>query len=232
MRALFALALLACLHSPAAADTWTSDQTSGSVADTELRNNWGSILGNITNNEVRHQQPGLSESPRRFIIRCETDFTTVVPSGSQVDAAFVYIRIASFFEMSSEVLSAHEVPEAWEELQATWANRVTGTAWTSPGAWGAPGDGGPNLSTYSGPYAAGTWVRFDITSYVAGVVAATKTQNGVLVKRDIEITTGAGVVRYHTSEAGTQGDRPYFEIHYSASAGPGYAERVPLFLPR
>ncbi|MBK7616684.1 MAG: DNRLRE domain-containing protein [Burkholderiales bacterium] len=92
-------------------------------------------------------------------------YLNALPSGASTSAAMT--------------LEAHSATKAWNELQATWVSRVTGTAWTTQGGdYTNAAAGSTVLPLGSVP---GTWVEIDITALAGSWVSGGTVNNGLVL---------------------------------------------------
>jgi hypothetical protein len=69
---------------------------------------------------------------------------SAIPNGSVVIAAMIGIASESG---SSDAFDMFEVTRAWNELEASWNNAITGVGWEMPGALGATDRAAPRIGT-------------------------------------------------------------------------------------
>ena len=111
---------------------------------------------------------------------------------------------------------------SFNEAQATWNIRATGTPWGTAGAQGAGDAESTVLATALMPSSAGAY--FTVTSaelaeWFRGVIAGTITDLGFLVALENPTTIGSGDFDIASKE-GTNGQRPYLEIDYTPLTPP------------
>lgn len=111
----------------------------------------------------------------------------------------------------------------FNETQASWNNRLTGTPWGTAGATGA-GDVDPTvLATGLMPATGNQYFNVTgagLTAWVAGVVDGSITNDfGFTLSLENPTTTGSGDFDFNSSNS-TNGLRPYLEIDYTTIAYP------------
>ncbi|MEW5767291.1 MAG: fibronectin type III domain-containing protein, partial [bacterium] len=94
-------------------------------------------FGNASNIEATHPLEG-------FLIKWNI---SSLPSGAIIDSALISLRQVWASYSSGHTLKAYEVLQDWEEMEATWNSRKTGTAWNSSGL-GATSDTAPPDSAF------------------------------------------------------------------------------------
>lgn len=135
-----------------------------------------------------------------------------IPAGKTVTSASVKLTIYCT-ACNNYSLQGYYLNSPWGETTATWANRVTGTAWNTPGARGMGTDliSGKSF-LISGFPASGTYVK-DVTldpAVVQGWLDNPSTNNGIMF-----YTVEPGKIpRVYTSENATESNRPELSITY------------------
>jgi RHS repeat-associated protein len=110
-------------------------------------------------------------------------------------------------------ISAHEVTQSWKPTEATWSNRATGSAWTTPG-----GDYAPS-ATATAANVQGTdgWREWGITSLVQRWVTGVSENFGVLLRSG---SSTYGHVNFHGRFSNTvPAVKPYLQVRYAPPAG-------------
>jgi len=135
-----------------------------------------------------------------------------IPAGSTVNSATIYFYAATLTGTPS--VSCYRVLTHWDEMQATWNSRLTGTAWGAPGMlsgtdYNATAIGSATISAVG-------WVSFSITSTVQGWVSNTYANEGVMYK-----LTSAGHATVDLREFSTAAQRPELVVNYTPGGGSG-----------
>jgi hypothetical protein len=107
------------------------------------------------------------------------------------------------------IVNVYEVLENWTEMQATYNNRLTSTAWSVSGASGAPS----RSSTLEDSFTAGSPKAYavDVSNAVERWVDHTSENYGVI----FDMATSNGIV-IRSSEYSTQSERPQLTVQYSS----------------
>lgn len=136
-----------------------------------------------------------------------------VPNGATIQSA----RLEIYKEVYNYTYRLHPLLKPWEELQATWINARSGSAWASPGASGA----GTDYSTtpdaqITVSWDAG-WMNFDVTA-AAQAMSAGRPNFGW---RLVGVSGYDGSIRYfRSSDHATASFRPKMTITYVADGTP------------
>ncbi len=109
---------------------------------------------------------GAAGSERRYLIR----FNPAVPAGALIITATLSAAVCPPGATVTTTLDCYQLNVDSHAAQSTWNNRLTATAWSTPGADAAPADRGATAAgaipfdSTSTPY---TWVDDDVTPMVA-----------------------------------------------------------------
>jgi hypothetical protein len=136
-----------------------------------------------------------------------------VPNGATIQSA----RVEIYKDVYNYTYRLHPLLKPWEELQATWLNARTGSAWASPGASGAGSDysATPDAQV-TVPWDAG-WMSFDVTA-ATQAIAASRPNFGW---RLVGVSGYDGSIRYfRSSDYATASFRPKMTVTYVADATP------------
>jgi endonuclease/exonuclease/phosphatase family metal-dependent hydrolase len=191
-----------------AADTQVTDTTirSGSYASTNLD---ADIL-------VTRVDDALN------IRRALLQFTTAgaVPVGVEITSAKIKVVVKGGY-VSSRRVAAYGVNGSFIETQATWTERATAQAWTTPGA-----DLGAQYGLIEGvTNKQGQKLEFDVTALVKTAHAAGVPSAVALV--DIDPADKTSYREYYSSESATTSSRPTLSVTYNASAPAPESSPVP-----
>jgi len=76
-------------------------------------------------------QPGVAHALTGFAL-------DGIPAGSQIVNAYLFLHTTADGENGeTQVVNIHRVKADWDQLQATWNQRLTGIPWQQPGASGS-----------------------------------------------------------------------------------------------
>lgn len=143
------------------------------------------------------------------------DFNTrsQIPPGARIHSATLelYLLAADSFPAPAE-MSVHAVSQAWEELQVTWDERLTGTAWGTPG-----GDYQPEAAaTATVTGIDGTWYGWDVT----GLLSAWQTMPGSEPGLLLRVVDGNVInARFASSDHSDASLHPRLTVTYSCECG-------------
>jgi RHS repeat-associated protein len=124
-------------------------------------------------------------------------------------------------------VQAHQMLVSWNEAQATKDNRLTGTAWNA--TYGKIGGAVPPPDDANGQYESKMWFiasdtlslpmwkQWDLSALTQKWVNGAAANYGVILWADNEDVAGY-TMRFYSSEATNQSDRPYLEVVYSTEA--------------
>jgi len=135
-----------------------------------------------------------------------------IPSSATVNSATIYFYVYNVTG-GTPAVACYRVLTHWDEMQATYNNRLTGTAWGAAGML----SGTDYVATALGTFAvsAAGWVSYDITSTVQGWVNGSYANEGVMYR---ETSTGHCYTRM--SEYMTDASlRPKLVVAYTTGAG-------------
>lgn len=137
-----------------------------------------------------------------------------------VSAATLYLYYLT--GAADVVVSLYECLRAWVEAQATWNIYSTGNNWGTAGGTNASDRGSViGTGTNGGSLAAGyyAYTGSGLVTLVQGWINLTTTNNGLHLER----TDGADDNKYNqfTSSEGTDGQRPYLDVTYTAGGATG-----------
>jgi hypothetical protein len=115
-----------------------------------------------------------------------------IPTGSTIEEARLGLYSVSRSNAGNLTVDAYAVRRPWAELQATWNQATTSTAWGSPGCnqTGTDRDATPISSQVVNTI--DTWYEWDVTALVGEWVANPASNQGVILKG-----SGATSVEYY-----------------------------------
>jgi hypothetical protein len=128
-----------------------------------------------------------------------------IPYDSTINGANITVQVYD----AGDNPSVYEVLENWTESQATYNNRLTGTAWSSTGCAAFPSRSNTLESTMSGSLGAST---FDITNAMRRWTNQTSDNYGIVIH-----PSGSNGLNIRSSEYATQNQRPLLTVGFSSS---------------
>ena len=142
-----------------------------------------------------------------------TKCTPAIPASATVSNATVRIWVTAIATncRTQDIFPATAV---WTEAAITWNNQPFGTALNNP-ASGARTDGvnvGTAPCTYS---AASQYVSWNVTADVVKFVAGTMTNNGWMIRDDVEGSAAARTNTYGTSDVVSVPQAPQLVVNYA-----------------
>jgi hypothetical protein len=158
----------------------------------------------------------VPEWERRSILSINT---TSIPAGTVITSATLTLTVKSGLgtQGSTRPITVYRLTSSFQERQASWNNRATGVAWSTPG-----GDLAESLTSKAVTNVAGAKITFDLTAFVQRAVKGEFERQARIALVDVG---GGGNVKesyreYHSSEASTASNRPQLTVRYgSASTG-------------
>lgn len=130
------------------------------------------------------------------------DIIPFIPTGSTINYCRYYFKTSTAPGLTT--MNFYDVTELGMECaQLTWDNYKTGSAWAAAG-----GDFGSVRGTKSFTPIIGTWYYVDLTTWTQN-----RFDSAALLL--LGITNTIGQLLWHSNEAATPADRPYFEISYT-----------------
>ena len=201
-------------HSLTGFTIYESPSDSATINDTYLRetfpnNNFGTqtklIIGNVSGGTHYNS-----------LIRDEN--ITTIPSEDTILSGKLQFYVNNSVGTSNLTLRAYRVNANWTESQATWNNRITGTAWsTAGGDYIATEIGSVNITNQSGVY-----YNITITNAVRGWVNGSYNNYGIILSAP---NTSEGNYRELAStEESNTAQRPKIIIDHSDNAIPTISE--------
>jgi hypothetical protein len=141
--------------------------------------------------------------------------TSAIPANATVTNAQLYLYLNWYEHLPNQTpnVSVYKVLQDWQQSQATWNNRLTGTPWGAPGADGAT-DRSLSASGVAAVSTINTWYNWNVTSLVQDWVWNPSGNRGMLM-----ISDSGRELRFHSDNAAT--NRPYLRITYVTGGAPG-----------
>jgi len=125
------------------------------------------------------------DNQKRSLIKF--DLSQVIPAGSQVRSATLWLYVASRASNPAGTIDAwlYRVNRHWEELSATWSQAQTGVSWQTAGCEGVPADrDGTFVAGRKLPLSSGIWLDWNVTTIAQNWVNSPQTNEGVLMLLD------------------------------------------------
>ncbi len=142
-----------------------------------------------------------------------TKCTPVIPASATVANATLRVWVTAV-ATACRTQDIFPAAAAWGETTITWNNQPFGTALNNP-ASGTRTDGvnvGAAVCTYS---AAAQYVSWNVTADVVKFVAGTMTNNGWMIRDDVEGSGTARTNTYGTSDAVSVPHAPQLVVNYN-----------------
>jgi hypothetical protein len=166
---------------PSNADTYLSNPNPlSSIFDpTDKDRNFGDLSALL----VDPGNGGDDSNLRRSLVKFSL---SSLPAGSIINSAHLRLRVGSIGwtdDPTGETLNVYQVTEDWDEMQATWNSRLTGTAWTgtnpagSGGTWTATGAASATIPSNSTGY----WIDWTVTTIVKAWVENSQPNYGFII---------------------------------------------------
>ena len=132
-----------------------------------------------------------------------------IPSNATITSATISFYVYNVTGGTPNV-NCYRILKEWDELQSTYNNRLTGTAWGTPGLLSGT-DYAATAIASSGNISAAGWANFTITSTVQAWVNGSQTNYGVMYRE-----SSAGHLYTRMSEYTTDtSQRPKLVINYT-----------------
>jgi hypothetical protein len=193
--------------SPARAQTKVLSTPDSQVIDTTLRNGPyakvnqnGPVLVTRASNEPEWQ--------RRTIISIDT---TSIPEKTPIAQAILTLVIKAGLGASgtNRTITVYRLNSAFNEAQATWVNRQSGVAWSTPG-----GDLAEVVYARKVTNVVNARVTFDVTSTVQRAINGEFGRQVRLAFVDTGSDAKESYREYHSSESSTSAYRPQLSVTY------------------
>ena len=143
-----------------------------------------------------------------------------ISAGSTITSATLYLYLTAAGG-SGDVISFYRILRNWQATEATWTIYSTGNSWTSGGARSVGNDVASATGTASVGTSTGAYVAFTgLASDVQGIIDGTYGNYGWMLDRTDSANDSH--FRVWASSEGTNGQRPYLEVTYTAGGGTTY----------
>ena len=138
-----------------------------------------------------------------------------IPSGMIITKATLKMYATGYWTpITTQTLTVYRVTQDWDELQATWNNRLTGTGWTGTDPAGAGGTWTTTGSVAQTAVSSGlTPIIWDVTDIVKAWVESAQDNFGFIVK----LTDESGSNYWQQFASSTYYDsesRPILDVQY------------------
>jgi hypothetical protein len=223
---LIPIAVLALSGTAIAQTTVFLNVPDSQVVDSTIRNG-PYATRNLDTRVLLTRSSTIPDWERRTVISVDT---SVIPNNTTITSATLRLTVKSGLGSagSTRPVSAYRLVSYFREHEVSWRNRISGTAWPTPG-----GDLGELIGNATASNTVGARVTFNLTSLVQRAV---NNQLASRLARVVLIDVGGGgdakdsYREYHSSEAAVAGDRPQLTVTYG-SADPGSSSGV-INVPR
>jgi hypothetical protein len=163
----------------------------------------------------------------RFDLSTIPDFTPI-PSHAFAFTAILRVYNAGTDPVGSGTIpiSAYQVLQNWNDLQATWTNRLAATPWSAPGCDNADVDYNsvPQAIQLIQEAAAG-WYNWNITNLVRDWLWGNSSDFGVILANYSPATFNGTTKEFYSNEHGVPALRPQLVINYEL------ASDIPIITP-
>lgn len=168
------------------------------TADTHIRNGDTSFNGGSNNTALMGRHGAGTILVTRTLMRFDL---SSLPSEAVIRSA--QIRVYNDWDDSAvgktDVIRLHRILADWDESEATWADRLTGTAWTSGGLQAGSDYAAEASDSVYALYARPTYSYADVTDDVVDMHAGNVTNHGWIAICQEESTANR-LVRFRTKE--------------------------------
>jgi len=150
---------------------------------------------------------------QRAYIRYDlTKCTPNIPASATVSNATLRIWVTTL-ATACRTQDVFPATAAWTEAAITWNNQPFGTALNSP-ASGTRTDG-VNVGAAVCTYSVAGYVNWNVTADVVKFVAGTMTNNGWMIRDDVEASATARTNTYGTSDVASVPQAPQLVVNYA-----------------
>ena len=184
---------------------------STSMVDSDV--NQAAPAANTGNATTMLVQTFNAVNQRTYIQFDLTKCTPNIPASATVSNATLRIWVTAI-ATTCRTEDIFPATAAWGETTITWNNQPFGTTLNNP-ASGTRTDGvnvGAAVCTYS---AAAQYVSWNVTADVVQFVAGTKTNNGWMIRDDVEGATPTKTNTFATSDANSVPQAPQLVVNYA-----------------
>lgn len=211
---LFALALAGGTAS--AQTTVTLNMTESQVTDCTIGS--GTAASTVSNTDAVTARTSTDvNATRRALLKFDTE--NYVPKNATIQSAKLTVFLKSGTGAAARRIGAYEIVESFQETQANWKIRKTGTSWSTAGGSLGPKSGEAAVGT-----AAGAAVTIDVTKLVQARVNAGSSRYTRIALVDVDAADAASSRNFHSSEAVNPAVRPRLTVVYG---GAPLAQPVP-----
>ena len=155
-----------------------------------------------------------AEYDRRALLKFDTQNT--IPGGSDISSAKLTLTIAAG-NAENRQIALYRISQSYEEAQATWNVRKSGTSWSSSG-----GDFAEKWATATVTNSVGSRVTFDVTAMVQAAVdgkfGSSRYTRIALV--DAGASSRDSYKEYYSNEAADASVRPVLTVTYGSASAP------------
>jgi hypothetical protein len=146
------------------------------------------------------------QNQRSFVSFDLTRCSPAVPSSASVKVATLRLMVSAL-PAACRTQDVFRATASWTEGGITWATQpATSASRTSSANVGPTGCANSTINTY---------VSWDVTSDVQSFVAGTTTNDGWMLRDDVEDATSAQTTGYYTKETAALASAPQLVVNYS-----------------
>lgn len=195
--------------------TYTSQPNEASGYDTYLDSaNPNSNSGSLTTLLIG-ETSGVVQKGRTLI---KFDLSSI-PSTATINSAVLSLWVKTDYSTNARNFKVYRVLLNWVELEATWNNWKTGTAWTTAGCGSAGNDFNPTVwatTAFAASESAGTEKQFDLdTTEFVKLIDGTYQNYGWKIQADTELNDAYQF--YSSGEETFTERRPKLVVEYTDS---------------
>jgi hypothetical protein len=169
------------------------------LSDSKIIENFGNDASVINSNKLNAKDRGVV----RFDL-------SSIPAGAILDSAVLQMNLESIGSGTSGTAALHRITAEWQELQASWKNRISSTPWSTDG-----GDYDPLSEDTTAIDPAGGPVTWDVTGLAAAWRDSTYPNYGVIML----VSDGINNANFSSSDIATAALRPKLTLNYSCPCG-------------
>ena len=200
----------------------TTDDFTGTTTDTYLREDAAAINQDSGSLEVSKATAGQHRTTVIYF-----DIAGSIPAGSTINSAAINLFLENW-NSAGVTMDCYALLVAFTEGGATWNTRDGTNNWNTGGAQGSGTDHGATLlaqTAVTNTLAYKVFSGANLTAFIQDVVDSVVSNLGFVFIRNGTGNDG----EYHSfgsSEAATDGRRPYIEIDYTEAAGVAVGTKI------
>ena len=150
-----------------------------------------------------------------------------LPADATVQSATLNLYLSYYEHMmtQSPVVSVYAVNKAWDPLQATWHDRLSGIEWLGAGCSSA-NDRALNAAASATVSSVNRWYQWDITALVQGWATNQFSNEGMLLA-----SNSGRELRFYSADDIDERYVPYIQVTYTTSGTPPQPTETPMSSP-